>query len=107
MANDLSQKCPVARTLAVIGQRWTPLILRDLLTSGPRRFQDFQESLRGIPPTTLSERLKSLEHHGVVERGFYTDHPPRAEYVLTDKGRDLGPIIAAMRDWGNTHTELP
>jgi len=95
--------CPVAATLGVIGGRWTSLILRDLLIVGARRFQDLQRSLDGIAPTTLSLRLKTLERHGIVERRFYSQHPPRAEYILTEKGRGLGPVIAAMRDWGEKY----
>src|SRR6516225_4611915 len=93
--------CPVARTLSVIGSSWTCLILRDLLLHGARRLQD---SLDGIAPTTLSERLRSLEQNGVVERRFYSMSPPRAEYVLTPKGRDLGPIVGAMRNWGRKYS---
>ena len=100
MAKTYDMNCPVARTLDVIGERWTALILRDLLLKGPQRFQDFQESLPGIGPTTLSARLRSLENNGVVERRFYSDYPPRAEYLLTKKGKALGPAIAALRDWG-------
>jgi DNA-binding HxlR family transcriptional regulator len=95
--------CPVARTLSVIGSSWTCLILRDLLVHGARRFQDLQDSLDGIAPTTLSERLRTLERNGVVERRFYSMSPPRAEYVLTAKGRDLGPIVGAMRKWGDKY----
>ncbi len=90
----------MARALDVVGERWSLLILRDLLTVGPRRFQDFLQSLGGIAPTTLSARLKSLEAEAIVERRFYSDHPPRAEYVLTKKGRGLGPVVKALRDWG-------
>ena len=104
MGKGYGLACPVARTLDSIGERWTVLILRDLLIVGPRRFQDFLESLGGIAPTTLSARLKSLEQDGIVERQFYSDHPPRAEYVLTKKGRGLGPVVKALRDWG-THYE--
>jgi len=57
----------------------------------------------GIAPTTLSDRLKTLERHAVVERRFYSRHPPRAEYVLTQKGRDLGPVVRAMRHWGEKY----
>jgi DNA-binding HxlR family transcriptional regulator len=95
--------CPVVRTLSVIGSSWTCLILRDLLLHGARRFQDFQDSLDGIAPTTLSERLRALEQNSVVERRFYSMSPPRAEYVLTAKGRDLGPIVGAMRSWGRKY----
>ena len=96
-------ECPVARTLDLIGERWTILLLRDLLLQGPRRFQDFQTSLPGIAPNTLSARLKSLEDHGLVRRQLYNDRPPRLEYVLTDKGKSLGPILKVMRDWGTKH----
>ena len=100
---DTTTDCPVARTLSVIGPSWTCLILRDLLLHGARRFQDFQDSLHGIAPTTLSDRLRTLEQNGIVERRFYSMRPPRAEYVLTAKGRDLGPIVGAMRDWGRKY----
>ena len=92
--------CPVARTLGVIGSSWTCLILRDLLLHGARRFQELQDSLKGIAPTTLSDRLKGLEQNGIIERQFYSMSPPRAEYVLTEKGHDLGLVIDAMRTWG-------
>jgi DNA-binding HxlR family transcriptional regulator len=95
--------CPVRRTLDVIGDAWTVLILRDLFTQGAQRYQDFENSLVGISPNTLSDRLKRLEEHGIIERKFYSDHPPRAEYDLTEKGRTLGPIMAALRDWGRKH----
>ncbi len=97
-------ECPVARTLDLIGARWTILLLRDLLLQGPRRFQDFQTSLPGIAPNVLSARLKSLEDSGLVRRQPYNDRPPRLEYVLTDKGKSLGPIVKAMREWGGKHT---
>ena len=99
-------RCPVARTLDIIGERWTILILRDLLLDGPRRFQDFEHSLAGISPNTLSARLKRLEEYGIVERHFYEQHPPRAEYVLTDKGRSLGPVLKALLEWGQQHTRF-
>jgi DNA-binding HxlR family transcriptional regulator len=95
--------CPVAAALSVIGERWTLLVIRDLLRHGPRRFQDLQESLEGVSPNTLSARLKRLEDARVVERRLYEEHPPRAEYVLTDKGRALGPIVLAMKKWGETY----
>jgi len=101
MARSYRQKdCPVARTLDVIGERWTILILRDLFLRGPRRFQDFQQSLDGIAPNTLSARLKEMEDRGLIERRPYSDHPPRLEYHLTAKGRSLGPVMKALRDWG-------
>ena len=95
--------CPVARTLDLIGERWTILLMRDLLLHGPRRFQHFQDSLPGVAPNTLSARLKALEDNGLVRRVLYSERPPRVEYVLTDMGRSLGPVVKAMRDWGSKH----
>src|SRR6266542_1481119 len=92
--------CPVARTLDLIGERWTILILRDLLLQGPRRFQDFQESLAGVAPNTLTARLKAMETQGLITRRVYSEHPPRLEYLLTDRGRSLGPVVKALRNWG-------
>jgi DNA-binding HxlR family transcriptional regulator len=97
------EDCPVARTLDVIGERWTALLLRDLLRHGPRRFQDFQASLPGVAPNTLSARLKAMEDDDLVKRVVYSERPMRLEYVLTDKGKSLGPVIKALRDWGRTH----
>jgi len=107
MAGVYDPRCPVARTLEIIGERWTILILRDLILEGPRKFQDFLASLSGISPNTLSARLKTLEDGGIIERRFYEDHPPRAEYILTEKGRDLRPVLRTLRDWGQKHTSAP
>jgi DNA-binding HxlR family transcriptional regulator len=92
--------CPVALTLDLIGERWTILLLRDLLLEGPRRFQDFQASLPGVAPNILSARLKAMEDNGLIGRQLYSERPPRVEYLLTDKGKSLGPVVKAMRDWG-------
>ena len=97
-------RCPIARTLDIVGERWTILILRDLVTGGPRKFQDFERSLSGISPNTLSSRLKRLEDTGIVERRFYEQHPPRAEYLLTEKGKELRPVLRTLFDWGQRHT---
>jgi len=97
-------RCPIARTLDVVGERWTILILRDLVTGGARKFQDFERSLTGISPNTLSARLKRLEDAGIVERRFYEQHPPRAEYLLTEKGKELRPVLKTLFDWGQRHT---
>ena len=95
--------CPVARTLDLIGERWTILLLRDLLLQGPRRFQDFQASLPGVAPNILSARLKTMEDNGLIRRQLYSERPPRVEYLLTDKGKSLGPIVRTMREWGTKH----
>jgi len=98
------KSCPVARTLDMIGERWTILILRDLLLQGPRRYLDFQESLAGVAPNTLSARLKDMEASGLIARKLYSEHPPRLEYHLTDKGKSLGPVLRALRAWGQKHS---
>ena len=92
--------CPVAAALDVIGEKWTLLILRDLTRNPSRRFQDLLDSLKGCAPNTLSARLSSLEEHGLIERRLYEQHPPRMEYVLTDKGRDVRPVLKALKAWG-------
>ena len=105
MPDTYGLDCPLARTLDIIGERWSVLILRDLFLQGARKFQDFENSLSGISPNTLSARLKRLEEAGIIERRFYAEHPPRAEYALTAKGRELGPVMKALRAWGERHTE--
>jgi DNA-binding HxlR family transcriptional regulator len=105
MARSYQQKsCPVARTLDLIGERWTVLILRDLFLKGPRRFQDFQESLTGVAPNTLSARLKDMDANGLITRRLYSEHPPRLEYHLTEKGKSLGPVLRSLREWGQKHS---
>lgn len=94
--------CPVSRTLDVLGDRWSLLVVRDLMR-GKRRFAEFLESKEGIPTNTLAERLKRLVRAGIVESHRYSEHPPRLEYVLTAKGEDLRPMIRAMVDWGVRH----
>lgn len=102
MPKRYDQPCPVAKTLELVGDRWTLLAVRDLLP-GTKRFQDLLASLPGIAPNILSARLKLMEEHGLVTRRFYSDHPPRAEYALTDKGRELGTIVGALAAWGSRH----
>ena len=91
--------CPVARTSEVIGNRWTPLIVRDL-AAGSRRFSELERSLIGVSTKTLSERLKRLEEAGVITRRCFAEVPPRVEYALTPKGYALLPVIESMREYG-------
>jgi DNA-binding HxlR family transcriptional regulator len=102
MPKQYGQSCPVARSLEFLGERWTLLVVRDLLI-GPRKFQDFAESLAGVTPAVLSHRLKVLETHGIVTKRLYSEHPPRAEYTLTQRGLELRPIVRAMGIWGARH----
>src|ERR1700685_1635377 len=104
MTRKYDLRCPVARTLNVIGDRWAILILRDLFLHGPRRFQDFERSLKGITPGVLSTRLKEFEAHEVIAARPYAEHPPRMEYSLTEKGRELRPVLAAMKRWGQLYS---
>jgi DNA-binding HxlR family transcriptional regulator len=104
MAKPYGLDCPVARTLDVIGDRWTILLLRDLFLHRTRRFQDFSEALPGLTPSVLSGRLKELEEGGIIDSRLYSDHPPRAEYLLTAKGRTLGPVLRALRQWGEAQS---
>ena len=100
MADTKTLGCPVARTAEIIGNKWTPLIVRDL-ARGERRFSELERSLRGISPKTLSERLKRLEESAVVDRRCYAEVPPRVEYSLTAKGHALLPVIESMREFGS------
>src|SRR4030088_3051341 len=105
MPKVYGQRCPVAKTLEVVGDRWTLLVVRDLL-GRTRRFQDLQASLPGIAPNILSDRLKLMEEHALVTRRFYSDHPPRAEYELTDKGKELGVVVDDVAIASSRHTVL-
>lgn len=91
-------QCPIARTLAVVGDRWTMLIIRELFM-GSRRFEDFEAQL-GASPNLLSTRLKRLEQDGVIRRQAYSEHPPRHDYRLTEKGLDLYPLLRSLSAWG-------
>lgn len=90
------QYCPVARALDLIGDRWTLLILRDVSLYGPRRFVELKTSLTGVPPTLLSERLKTLVAEGLLERSDDSG----VTYSFTPRGREIRPVLAALRDFG-------
>ena len=95
--------CPVSRALVALDGKWTILVVRDLL-SGTKRFSELRRSLVGISPKTLTDRLRGLEEHGLVERRIYAEVPPRVEYSLTDAGRTLEPVLVSLARWGRTHT---
>jgi DNA-binding HxlR family transcriptional regulator len=97
--------CSIARTLDVVGEWWTMLIIRDAFR-GIRRFDDFQASL-GMARSVLAARLRKLTEQGVLERKAYSEHPPRYEYHLTDKGKALHPIVVSMLQWGDTWAQEP
>ncbi|MEJ7798625.1 MAG: helix-turn-helix domain-containing protein [Solirubrobacteraceae bacterium] len=96
----MEDTCPVCKTAEIVCGKWTLLLIRDL-SEGCSRFCELERSLRGISPRTLSLRLRALEEEGIVERDTYPEVPPRVEYVLTEKGRALLPIIDGMREYGD------
>ncbi|MGK8500229.1 winged helix-turn-helix transcriptional regulator [Nocardia asiatica] len=91
--------CSIARTVDAIGERWTPLILRDLFV-GLRRFEDLRRDL-GIASNVLAARLDALQEHGIVEKRAYQSNPVRYEYLLTERGRDLYPVLTMLMTWGD------
>ena len=99
--------CSVARCLAVVGERWTLLILREALT-GTTRYADFERSL-GVPPDTLADRLSTLVDYGIMTRESYQEPGQRSRpsYHLTDTGRELHIVVGALSDWGDNHLPRP
>ena len=95
------QDCSIARTLEILGERWTLLIVRDIF-SGRRRFDQLQDGL-GVARNVLATRLGRLIEEGVVEKRAYRERPVRHEYFLTEKGLDLWPVLIAMLAWGDRY----
>jgi len=91
--------CPIARTVDLIGDWWTPIVLREAFR-GRRRFDEFQQAL-SLSRSVLTQRLARLVDEGLLVRRLYEERPPRHEYVLTDKGRAFYPVLAAMWRWGS------
>jgi DNA-binding HxlR family transcriptional regulator len=96
--------CVIAQTLDVLGDRWTLLILRDLM-AGLHRYNDILESCSGMSPNVLSDRLKRLEAEKLVVRNYYKELPPRVEYTLTEKGWAVRPVLLSMLEWGKSYVE--
>ena len=96
-----TMSCPIARSLERVGEWWSILILRDAFR-GLTRFDQFQASL-GIAPNMLTKRLNALVESGLLGKRAYSEHPPRYEYVLTERGRDFRPVLWALLAWGNKH----
>ncbi|MBX4201616.1 helix-turn-helix transcriptional regulator [Candidatus Saccharibacteria bacterium] len=93
----------VAQALCVVGNKWTALILLEL-AKGPVRFSKLETTLPGISPRTLSQRLDDMEQMKIITKQAYAEVPPRVEYCLTQKGRDLLPILKSMADWGEHYS---
>jgi DNA-binding HxlR family transcriptional regulator len=96
---DRRSPCPVACALDLFGDKWTLLVIRDLVL-GRSRFKDFAASPEGIPTNILSDRLERLQERGLIEQVPATEGGKRMAYALTAKGKSLAPVLAAIRDWG-------
>ncbi|MBU3063378.1 helix-turn-helix transcriptional regulator [Nocardia sp. NEAU-G5] len=103
MTKKPRSECAIAGTLDILGDRWSLLIVRDLLIRGELRYGDFMLAGEQIPTNTLADRLRKLEEAGILTRTAYQDNPPRYSYRLTDKGRALDSILDAMVQWGLSH----
>ena len=95
-------RCPVSCILEIIGDKWTMLVVRDLLFD-KHTFKDLQSSPEKIPTNILANRLKRLEHSGLVRRELYQERPKRYAYYLTEKGQDLEPVMKSLIVWSNKH----
>lgn len=103
MPPERRSACPIACALDLIGDRWTLLIIRDMLFFNKQRFEEFLESPEGISTNILTNRLKMLEEFGLVEKHRYSSHSRRMNYSLTDYGRSLRPVLKAMLAWGTKY----
>ena len=97
--------CPVATTVSLIGNKWKPLILRDV-RAGPKRFGELQKSLDGISQKILTDNLRELENDGLLVRTVFPEVPPRVEYSLSELGKTLEPLLDAMAQWGFTYISI-
>jgi DNA-binding HxlR family transcriptional regulator len=103
MSQTHRSSCPIACSLDLVGDRWTLLVIRDMMFLGKQRFEEFLESPEGISTNILASRLKSLEEMGLVEKQPYSNHPRRMNYQLTERGKSLRPILKAIAVWGLKH----
>ncbi|MFD2170831.1 winged helix-turn-helix transcriptional regulator [Tumebacillus lipolyticus] len=101
MAQEQNDCCPIEVTLGIIGKKWTVLIIRELF-DGKKRFSEISASLP-ISSKLLTERLKELEEHGIINRTLFPEIPPRVEYTLTESGKTLSTVLDALRNWGASH----
>ena len=105
LKREYDQVCSIARTLEVLGERWTLLVIRDVF-NGNRRFDQIQENL-GVARNVLSARLAWLVDEDILEKRAYQERPPRYEYFLTEKGLDLWPVMMSLLDWSDRHLADP
>ena len=101
--HEFRSGCSIARTLEIAGDKWTLLVVRDLMWHGKQTFQALQDSAESVPTNILSNRLKRLVEWGLVERSAYQGNPMRYAYRLTEKGRSLEPVLRAIMAWGHAN----
>lgn len=101
--HQFRSRCSIARTLEILGDKWTLLVLRDLMWHGKDRFKALQESEEHIPANLLSERLKRLQDWGLITKEAYQERPTRYRYRLTEDGRSLEPVLLQIMQWGHAH----
>lgn len=98
-------RCSIARALEIVGDKWTLLVVRDLMWHGKHTFKALQENEEHMPSNTLAERLQRLTSWGLVQRSLYQENPARYEYHLTDEGRSFEPVLLEIMQWGHHHLE--
>ncbi len=101
----LRSLCPVSSVLDILGDKWTILVVRDMLLLGKHLYSELQDSAENIPTNILADRLKRLQAAGIIEKRPYQEKPVRYEYWLTPKGEDIRPLIKELVVWGNKHIE--
>ena len=99
----MRSRCPMSSTLDILGDKWTLLVVRDLLFLDKKTYSELVDSAEGIPTNILADRLKRLEQAGIINKQPYQEKPVRYEYLLTKMGKDLLPIMIEIARWGNTH----
>lgn len=105
MAADPEQACPISPVVDLVFSRWTTPILWALHEFGRQRFVELERRLTSITPKVLTQRLRQLERDGLVGRTYYPEIPPRVEYEITDLGRSLAPLFAALAQWSDAHLD--
>ena len=99
---EFRSECPVAKTLDIIGDKWSLLIIRDIV-KGKSKYKEFAESAEKIPTNILAERLRTLTERGFLKKTQYSKHSNRFDYKLTEKGIELAKLVRTLRDWGGQH----